>query len=203
MNITNIFPTPIAIIDDVTCSDDTRKALNELPIRPQLLGWTGTSYSENRYLFYEKQFEQLSIDIMNYVVEFARAANYKFGKYQYSECWVTSCSQNHSHHPHTHSNSLIAGVYYFDDWDIAPPLIMQRGNESHFKYTFGPTIEDDLFIIPSKQNRLILFPAYQLHQVLMNTDLRIRKSLAFNVLPKGKFGAMFGEVDYAKLSSVQ
>jgi len=203
MNITNIFPTPLAVIDDVICSDDTKKALNKLRIVPQPIDWTGTSYSENRYLFHEKEFEQLSADIMNHVVEFAKAADFKFANYQYAECWVTSTSQNRSQHAHTHSNSLITGVYYFDDWIEAPPIILQRHYENHFKYTFGSTLEDDVFIIPQKQHRLLLFPTYQLHYVLTNIDPRVRKSLAFNVLPKGKFGALFGEIDYAKLSGVQ
>lgn len=102
-----------------------------------------------------------------------------------TESWVNYTNKNESHHVHTHTNSYLSGVFYFEtiendsiifykDWQ---PLTVQTDNNN--LYNCGT------WEYPVKQNQLILFPSNTQHSVKLNTQNKTRISLAFNTYIKG------------------
>ena len=96
---------------------------------------------------------------------------------------------------HYHSNSWLSGVYY--------PL-----GRPGFKIAFHNPLRHPWYHVPreyneynsttwtltAQDNMVILFPSYLEHCPQKNTTLQDRYSLAFNVLPKGRFGTGDSEI---------
>ena len=201
MNVVDIFPKRIAIIDNVVFSDDVISSFDNLEIANQPTEWNGTYYSKNTYIFHDDFYKEMSSTIMTHVIEYAKSINLSYDEYQFTQCWITYCAPGKYHMEHFHSNSLITGVYYFQDQDVnvSSPLIMHNRNTNFFKNMFGNKIEEDMYLIPYLKNRLVLFPSDINHSVPSNHSKTIRKSLAFNVLPVGCIGNEFGEINFSKL----
>ena len=105
--------------------------------------------------------------------------------------WLNLTKPGMSHHHHTHPNSFISGVFYFEtipDDNIlftAPSLSHVAKfyiKENTNKYTTNQvrnSVHDGL---------LILFPSWLRHEVSENESEKDRISLAFNTFPSGHFG---------------
>jgi uncharacterized protein (TIGR02466 family) len=99
---------------------------------------------------------------------------------------------------HTHPNSLISGVFYYGEEDENIPAIsfhkpVVGTNVSYLspKYQSDRRKSQyawDSFSVNYTPGLLLLFPSYVFHSVPVNKSKLTRKSLAFNVLPKGKIG---------------
>jgi uncharacterized protein (TIGR02466 family) len=119
--------------------------------------------------------------------------------------WVTVKRPNNEHQAHAHPNSIISGVYFFDDHTENMPL--------HFLNRIYPDSGSDFILRPKyfppssltgvpdapfsrnavatvhvSKGTLVLFPSTLVHQVALNTTPFSRYSLAFNLLPKEGLG---------------
>ncbi len=120
--------------------------------------------------------------------------------------WVTVKRPNNQHMPHSHPNSIISGVYFFDEHTENMPL--------HFSNKMHPDSESEFILRPKylppecisgiaeapfstrrvatvkvSKGTLVLFPATLVHQVDLNTTPFNRYSLAFNLLTKDGLGS--------------
>lgn len=120
--------------------------------------------------------------------------------------WVTVKRPNNQHMSHSHPNSIISGVYFFDEHTENMPLHflnkMYPDSTSEFilrpKY-FPPSSITGLPEAPFSfrnvatlkvsKGTLVLFPSTLVHQVDLNTTPFNRYSLAFNLLPKEGLGS--------------
>lgn len=201
MNVVDIFPTKIAVIDDVHCSSEISNYLN---LNDHLIASThpdGTvSIVQDTYILHNPFFSDLSSTIMQYVKMYAKNyLKYKYDDYQYSQSWVTFCApEKQRHFAHTHPNSIITGVYYFQDTPSSP-LVLHDVERSHFHTLFGSTKQQEIYEIECIKHRLVLIPSYQSHYVPTNTSNIARRSLAFNILPVGIIGNKFEQMDFSKL----
>lgn len=93
----------------------------------------------------------------------------------FQKSWVCFCPKEHWGHSHSHSESLIAGVYYFKTSDskgnlrLWSPLQFKKG-VSTIKYDIVP-----------KEGTMVLFPGWMYHEILTNTGEETRVSIAFQV----------------------
>lgn len=152
------------------------------------------SHSKNLRVLRTKECEGLR----NVILEKSFLILTEFLGFQVSELtdsisWVSVKSPGEMHVEHAHPNSLISGVFYFDD------------NLKDFPIVFSKRIRNDSFTFSVPENRikaaesryaspiysiqpekgtLVLFPSYLHHSVPQNTSDEKRYSLAFNVVPK-------------------
>ena len=202
MNIVNIFPTKVAIIDDVLCSSEVSSYLqNNQHEIITIISDNEYRLTQNKYVLNNPFLHSLSDVIMNHVKAYAKDhLSLKYDDYMFSQSWVTYCEPGKQrHYRHIHTNSLISGVYYFQDHENSSPIVMNREENIYQKHVFGDFREEELYTIDYRKNRLIIFPSEQSHYVPANSTDIIRKSLVFNILPRGVFGDPYGEIDISNL----
>jgi len=109
--------------------------------------------------------------------------------YKIFSSWITKTIPQSFSDQHNHSNSWLSGVYYPKG---NPDFGIKFYNDNVSQFFTSPTKyniynSNEWTIIP-KDNYLILFFSHLRHQIKPNLSLEDRYSLAFNILPKGKFG---------------
>ena len=92
---------------------------------------------------------------------------------------------------HNHSNSWLSGIYY-PKGDPGFSVKFYLPSKGQF---FTQPIEWNMFnarswVITAEDNLLVLFFSQLDHQIMPNESTEERFSLAFNLIPKGKFGTM-------------
>tara|TARA_R100001594_G_scaffold129454_1_gene168075 strand:- start:141 stop:740 length:600 start_codon:yes stop_codon:yes gene_type:complete len=104
--------------------------------------------------------------------------------------WLTKTELQGSPDAHNHANSWLSGVYY----PKGDPGFGIKFYNDHKTQFFTPPTKYNIYnsgewnIIP-EDNYLILFFSQLRHKIMLNNSNECRYSLAFNILPKGKFGA--------------
>ena len=188
MNIVEIFPIKIAVIDDFECSQEIVDALNNVEcVAPS--NNDVAKFSLDTYIFDNLFYDSLSSKIIEQVNYYANALQLRNNKMQFAQSWVTQCTPGLHHRIHSHTNSVISGVYYFDTDSHSSPLMFHRGGLTDIRVnTLEAEDDHDTFVLPSSKNRLVLFPSYLTHSVPMNMFKRDRRSVAFNCLPIGRLG---------------
>ena len=116
---------------------------------------------------------------------------------QLASSWgYVTTSNNESDNFHLHQNSYVSGVYYLTN---GSPLIFQDPNIKYSYYGFynrNINIPDPYqSSVPIEKDLLILFPSYLPHSVGVFEDSKPRVSIAFNIIPKGKFGGPTAEIN--------
>jgi len=96
---------------------------------------------------------------------------------------------------HNHSNSWLSGIYY-PKGDPGFSVKFFLPSKGQF---FTQPIEWNIFnarswVITAEDNLLILFFSQLNHQIMPNESTEERFSLAFNLVPKGKFGKMDSKI---------
>jgi len=124
--------------------------------------------------------------------------------------WGTVHPNNGYHHRHTHYNSFLAGVFYFDGNEqcagttffntnvqhniIVPKLKDRRPHASMIEYT-----------VPFEEGTLVIFPAWLPHHTAHNNLSRTnsyRKILSFNSMPVGATNNdLFDRYSYSDVSN--
>lgn len=113
-------------------------------------------------------------------------------EFKFTTSWFTRSKPETHSQLHTHRNSLISGVFYFDEYD-------ENSGKIEFQKDFGIS---DIYVEPSHynvynanmwqvtptKNMLIFFPSNLSHKVAINKSNKTRYSLAFNLLPVGNIG---------------
>ena len=110
-----------------------------------------------------------------------------------TQSWLNYTETNQFHHQHTHPNSVMSGVFYFDS-DIKNDKILfsKQGYEQ-----ISPEIDDQKFnlhnsktwFFPVQTGDLFMFPSSTIHQVETKKGNNTRISLAFNTFYKGTMGS--------------
>ena len=135
--------------------------------------------------------------LLNKFIEIARnTLNYNCD-FLISTSWITKVKPGGFSHRHSHRNSFYSGVYYFEneyslnsgsirftspvnnlsDYDI------DSSNRGKFS-----VLSSKNWRIPPEKKKLLLFPSYLEHTVLKNNEKIDRHSIAFNIVPIGKYG---------------
>ena len=200
MNIVDIFPIKIAIIDDFECDQKIIDSLNNLKCIPPINHGV-SNFSENTYIFDDSFYDALSEKIISAVNYYSQVLQLRYDKFQFTQSWVTECVPGLQHRHHSHTNSIISGVYYFDTDESSSPIVFCDNAHTSVRFnTLALEDEPDLFVVPSIKNRLVLFPSYLEHSVPV-TSVGKRRSLAFNTLPLSKIGSerSFAEIRYDRL----
>tara|TARA_B100001778_G_scaffold76310_1_gene61453 strand:- start:305 stop:907 length:603 start_codon:yes stop_codon:yes gene_type:complete len=121
-----------------------------------------------------------------------KTMNYPTVDWQISTSWITCLNKGDRVHFHNHKNCLWSCVLYFGEYgDDAAHLAFRNpiSEREHFLLgkDKGTPMTQDIAIKP-EHNLLVIFPSSINHYSMVNNEDG-RKSLAFNMVPVGKYGS--------------
>jgi uncharacterized protein (TIGR02466 family) len=110
-----------------------------------------------------------------------------------SWCYITQ-KDNIKHNWHTHTNSLITGIFYLTK---GAPLYIQNPHQKLWfmdqnNYDYNNSLIYDKFI--PEPGKLLLFPSFVPHSIGNNKKSFRRYSIAFNIIPKGEYGNRYNRI---------
>jgi uncharacterized protein (TIGR02466 family) len=154
--------------------------------------------SKNSYILDNPICKPLSDFIMACFKDFAtNIMRYDYKELQFAQSWLTYKTPGQSHRAHTHPNTLLAGVFYYDtqpdDAAICFSKEVKAIGRSYLEssllpdYQQHPFSQEEVYFTP-QQNNFIIFPSYLTHGVPPNKTNRVRKALGVNALTKGTLG---------------
>jgi len=155
----------------------------------------GNSSSLDNYVL-EKGIPEIKNFILSgidYYVENIINPRYEI-KFFITQSWFNYTQPKQYHHKHSHPNSIISGVFYFNVdqnedsitfYSDAPKQINILPKE-YKHYNINVTGVSQKFSV--KNGDLLLFPSTLEHMVERTNTNNVRISLAFNVFAKGYFG---------------
>ena len=179
--------------------------------------FTSIRKEKNIHRYYEKSKTDLRIlekhtelrdKLNNHVNEFFRNT-YRFGEQQdpnkYVEqefiittSWLARLDEGQDRiNKHRHTSAYWSGVLYYDEkyhWDATPLEFESPIPWSSFDFN-SPTFARQLQIKP-QTGLCILFPAEIIHYTLPIKKGEVRRSLAFNIMPKGFTGITGSDSHY-------
>ena len=192
-----VFPTPVYVAN--LGNDLTPQMLNYL--NNQEFDEHNPGYgmiSKNSYIMDDPIMKPLGDWVMKCMKDYAtNVMRYQYEDLVFTQSWLTKKLQHTSHKAHTHPNTLISAVFYFEMNPNDPPLCFSNKVYSANRPIFEPSYIDDYqdhpfsqetYFVHPKQNDLVIFPSWFTHGVPPNPNKEFRKSLGINALPKGMIG---------------
>lgn len=193
MDYINIFPTTLGTktlnyIPDKYISKCKEYILNS-PLEPLKDKKLNDFATKDKSLLESQIFKNLKKDILHYSKKYVDYIGITVEDLQISKSWAVIVNPNNNlNNYHSHKNSLISGCFY-----------LTYGGDINFKSSFY----EDLyyFTAPNNENQfsqhyfplniekklLVLFPSNLVHAVSFNDKIN-RITIAFDIIPKGKFG---------------
>ena len=178
------FPTPILI---TKYENDLSKEIKFIEKQKlQSNGDNGNFRSKNTYLFNNKKLNKIKKFCEDSVDIFSKEIYFLQENLKITQSWCNVNPKGSIHHAHTHSNSIISGVFYLRINKDNPPIVFNN----EFGWGIAPKlIKYSIFnsgqlIVPLKAGELILFPSSLNHSVSINKSKTVRLSLSFNTFSK-------------------
>lgn len=190
LEVKDVFPTPLWVVDlnpaeAERLNDQLRLVIYHLtePRKPLPVGG---NWQTDPYLHQRQEFA----DFCKVVRQVGKAA-LDFLEIQYKDFAITGCWANINpkgayNSAHTHPNNYLAGVYYVDIPDnkgciaFADPRPQAQAMlplAKNWNKYLGNEIKVDV-----KPGRFVLFPAWLVHSVPVNTAMDHRVSISFNIM---------------------
>jgi len=210
-----LFPIPIYTVQ---CDIDVSLAANFLnkshALIPNEHAHNYGNKTEDDYILENPECNELKSFILSHIVKYANEIMcWEFEDFQITQSWVSIKMPGEQHGIHYHPNSVVSGVFFFNDAPDnvsylkfhRPEIINQLMNQ------FAPAVNADkmqnsefpwnYWSTPPSKNTLVIFPSWLQHEVSKNISDAPRKSLAINAIPTGKFGSRHSsaEIDIGRL----
>ena len=193
-----IFPIPIYTREnmDITEFSEALIELSNCPKNPKnestfLYG----DRSENSYILDHPGLFQLKNKISLYVNEYANSVLGLAGEFAITQSWISVKSPGQRHIAHSHANSIISGVFYFNNPNEVSGLTFVKNDVSNtwqMAPLKNPKINNQFsfneITLKTENNMLCIFPSYLTHKVEENKSSQDRYSIAFNAVPKYALG---------------
>lgn len=156
---------------------------------------SGGLQTTNRHLLDDDALSSLREEILTACRLYLACLDHEFTDLFVSNSWCVKLTPYDYIMPHHHSNCYISGVFYLTH---GQPLHLHRPWETNEMFTFSPNVRDNPQNALTQRTRqfhpepqsLIVMPSGLTHHVdpVTSSQVKDRYSLAFNILPKGKFG---------------
>jgi uncharacterized protein (TIGR02466 family) len=194
--IFNLFPTPLYV---TTYEGDTTEVINYFDSCEMNEDNTGYGIiSKNSYIVDHPVCKPLANFFMQHFRKFAtEVMRYDYQELEFAQSWLTYKKPGQFHKAHTHPNTLLAGVFYYEFEPGDPAICFSKVAGSQYRTYMEPSLlpdyqnhpysQEEIYFMPEKNN-FIIFPSYVMHGVPPNKTNKIRKALGVNVLTKGKLG---------------
>lgn len=111
-------------------------------------------------------------------------------KIKITQSWLNYTKKDEFHHKHSHPNSFISGVFYFQTDENLDKIYFynDRNNQFSLYSKEWNSWNSSSWWFESKQGNLILFPSSLMHSVLPVESEKERISLSFNTFLYGEIG---------------
>jgi uncharacterized protein (TIGR02466 family) len=162
-------------------------------------GFVTHTETSNRHLLDKPEYKGLKAVIQKHVDTFVYdvIGVQKDHIWEITTSWVNRSVPGQYHVSHWHSNSLVSGVIYINTNPNSGAILFHKerahknlwGDTLRFEFDKETDYNTEAVGILPKTNEILLFPSILNHSVLENTSNEERYSLAFNVFPRGVFGA--------------
>ncbi len=142
-----------------------------------------------------KKYPKIEKILLKKFKDFAKDTFLYDNDFSISTSWITKAEKGQSSELHNHKNSFYSGIYYYDEYsDKSGKIIFSSPIASFPDFWVCPSkyiIQNstDWTITPTK-GLLLLFPSYLKHKIHRHLDEVPRYSLAFNIVPRGTYGAV-------------
>ena len=157
----------------------------------------GNYTSKDTYILENPTLSKLKIDIQSVIDEYIqRIFNPKddFNLY-ITQSWLNISEKGKFHNVHTHANSVLSGVFYFDV-DEQSNFTVFHNDASYEIYAIsakaGNYYNSREYAIELEKNDVIVFASDMRHSVPPNKSDKPRISLSFNTFIKGTIGSKTG-----------
>jgi len=150
----------------------------------------GSLASQEHYILNKKQLKNVKNEILKHVYTYTKDILKYSNDFQISTSWLTFVDPGCSSHLHRHRNSMFSGIIYFQANRDSGDLVFEDKRIGDFfcKVSEYNILNSELWFYKPFTNKIIIFPSHLFHMIdTNNSDLK-RISLAFNVIPIGKFG---------------
>ena len=149
----------------------------------------GNTKSKDSFVLEKNELKSIRDFIQKCLDEYAVRVLATDQKLYITQSWCNKNKKGSKHHEHTHTNSLVSGVFYFKTNKSAPinfhKNTITQMELNPIKYNH---VNSNIFNMEVKSSELVLFPSTLKHSVPVNKDENDRISLSFNTFSKGVFG---------------
>ena len=188
------FPSPII---QVYVEEDTSELLghNEYTVSHAQKDDYEKSTASRRVL--EKYPKTKEILLSKFISITQEVLGYKKRDWAITTSWFTLNNKGEGSQSHIHKNSFWSCVYYYQEEypEGTGKLLFDNPNSEKFDFYFSSqdikkpdNINFSSLEIPPQPNLLLIFPSYLRHQISKQNIDVLRSSLAFNIIPLGKWG---------------
>jgi len=191
--IENLFPTPIYMtnIDRPFTKQELQFVDNQKNKCTKNIGNINT---KDNYILNRKEFKNIKKFLDESCKEYLEKIICPKDNVQLyiTQSWLNYTEKNQYHHQHSHPNSVVSGVLYFD-CDKENDKILFSSNKGYQQ--IKPEIKDfniwnsETWFFPVETGNLFMFPSSTTHQVETKQGDNTRISLAFNTFYKGTVGS--------------
>lgn len=136
----------------------------------------------------KQEFKPLVDTIVQCGFEYCKKIGYQPEDLYITSMWMNKFGNTQSIGPHTHTNSLISGVYYLNSkpeqggTEFYNPISKMRNTISVTRNGNSPFLTDRLSS-SAEPNKMIMWPSYIEHRSEKNITGDFRYTLSFNLLP--------------------
>jgi uncharacterized protein (TIGR02466 family) len=205
--IIDLFPLPLGVVECPLDIKEIIKFFDTVSMESE----QGSVYglvSENTYVLDNPICKPLADWILKSMQKYSEEILGWDEKLQFSQTWLTYKLPGQRHEVHTHPNSLLAGVFYYETYDNYPAIEFHTPVVSFGRSTLQPKLKypnnskylrESISFTP-QLNDLIIFPSNIPHSVPVNNTKQIRKALGINTLPVKTIGdrRSLNELDYSR-----
>jgi len=191
--IENLFPIPIYMSNiDRKFTKQELNFVNEQ--KKHCVNNTGNIHTKDNYILNRKEFKNIKKFIDNTCQDYLeKIISPKNNIELYiTQSWLNYTEQNQHHHIHTHPNSVVSGVLYFDCDKESDKIKFSNPVGYH---QIKPEIKNfniwnsETWWFALETGQLVMFPSSTTHQVDTKKGNNTRISLAFNTFYKGTIGS--------------
>ena len=155
----------------------------------------GNSLGSSDSFFVINDYPEIGNEILKIFHQFTSQVLKINNQFTISTSWFTKMKPGDTCRFHQHHNCFYSGLYYFDDYEENSGNICFLNPLTRFNNFLIIPDKSDLNIhnsndwsIKPEKNMVLFFPSYLEHAILDNTSKKSRHSLAFNIVPMGKYG---------------
>lgn len=187
MIISPVFPDAIGIVENTEIFLDKEKLMSTIKWKSDPSGQGFFEQSQTNLQEYD-EWKPLANWIQKKAREFWLSLGWNCNELWIPQFWMNSMTSGGNISAHRHSNSMISGVYYFKTTEYSGGTMFESTKnplECMIQTTLSHTTEFNMgkFLVPAKEDHLVLFPSYMMHYSETNKQPTDRYSLAVNLLP--------------------
>ena len=198
-DVEELFPTPLI---KIKVEENTEQLKLISDCTTSSIDNNGQFLGNMRVLEEHPNIRDLLLSKFSYIAE--EYLQYKKRKYIITTSWITYTKKGGQSSNHNHRNSFWSGVYYFqDDYPKGSAHLKLNSPISGLGDVFFAKNDcqeicasnSEVVNIQPESKMLILFPSYLKHEVSIHQIDKKRLSLAFNIMPVGRWGESDSSID--------